>query len=204
VYNAPSDPVRYVKSLKALRSRGMHRVVLAFSRHDESELMNQMVQDQVNGIRGAFNEAGITVEYHTWSQRDMGFMTLLLRLKGADALITMHEPTAEAHRKEVGVLVQRAQKPWFASSLDALYFGAAAAVGIDGGTFAAPLAGLIRDAIADPVLGFNFQVHRIPSQPAAHVNRPDIRTAQGLVLTPEEEELLNMRLVTDDRKINLV
>lgn len=204
VHNVPNDPERYVKSLKALRSRGIKRVIIAFNRNDDSEYMSRAVREQVARVRAAFTQARIGVEYHDWSHREMGFMSLYLRLRNADALITMHEPTAEAHRREIGVLAARTKKLWFASNLDALYFGAGAAIGVDSGTFAAPLAGLIRDAIADPSLGFDFQTHCIPAQPAAHVNRPDIRAEQGVILTPDEEELLNMRLVTDDRKINLV
>ncbi|MDQ5890695.1 MAG: hypothetical protein QG604_569 [Candidatus Dependentiae bacterium] len=193
VYSWPADPQSYVDNLMAVKD-GVKKVLVPYNITDGTDHMIQVMKYQMAELKKAFYANGIEVIAHRWTFDSMESFRLRTTLKSCDAVITLHEPTAELYSAELTALCKKVHKPHYASQLDSVYEGAAIGSGVFGGAFGPPLVSLVAQFLATPERGLGWQTVCIPPQSGAHINDNE-REEQGIFFDKKQEALFRAKSI---------
>lgn len=202
VHAWPTEPEKYIDLLTAVQTKKIAKVLIPINETDGTAHMIEIMRYQVAELKKEFALHGIEVATQRWSYANMERFHMLHHLKTCDAIITLHEPTADLHGKAITDLCTLVGKLHFASNLDLVYQGAAMGVGTFYSDFAKPLTALIAKYYASPSLGLEWETFCIPPQSGGRVNTITCES-QGIELDRKQKTLLASASIHDlDKQVN--
>ncbi len=205
VYNMLMPSEHYINSIMGVRPDAK-KVCIVYDPETADLVLRMNMAVQILELKTVFAEKNIEVVLHHWNSTNIYVQELSKVAAGVDSIITLHEPAAEVHHKQLIEICNEWNIFVCASELDSVADGAALGAGVYGATFGIPLAKLIFEYLFEPIQmlehSMGWMLYRIPAQSAMRFNESAFES-QGLVLTADRLELLRMKSACDANCIEL-
>jgi hypothetical protein len=205
VYNMLMPSEHYINSIMGVRP-DTKKVCILYDPETADTVLRMNMAVQILELKAVFAEKNIEVVLHHWNSVNIYVQELRKATLDVDSIITLHEPAAAVHHKQLIELCNEWDIFVCASELDSVAGGAAIGGGVYGATFGIPLAQLMFEYLFEPVQklehSMGWRLHRIPQQSAMRFNESAFED-QGLLLTEDRLELLRMKSAFDSNCVEL-